>query len=164
MRSSRSKSARFGLAALIFSMLTLTLAPSAAAVEPTEYELVYATAHAQLGDQWQHRAKGPSKFDCSGLVWYAFSQNALATRIGLYRSVAGYYNWFKMRGQASRSDPKPGDLVIWGSNQHIGIYVGDGKAISTLTTRRGVTIHPVFGYLGVRFKTYLHVDLTRPVV
>ena len=34
------------------------------------------------------------------------------------------------------TDPKVGDLVIWGGGTHVGIYVGNGKAISTLTQRR----------------------------
>ena len=86
----------------------------------------------------------------------------LRNRIGGYRSVAGYLKWFKERSLVSREDPQLGDLVIWGRNQHIGIYIGDGLAISTLVTRRGVAIHPVRGYLNIRFKTYLHTTLTRP--
>lgn len=144
-------------------MLALLSVPGAAAAEaPTEYELVYRTAYAQLGDQWKHRARGPNRFDCSGLVWYAFHENDLQDRIGGYRSVAGYVNWFKERGLKSKTDPKVGDLVVWGTNQHIGIYIGEGMAISTLATRRGVAIHPVKGYLNVPFKTYLHTVLTRP--
>jgi hypothetical protein len=42
------------------------------------------------------------------------------------------------------------------------VYIGDGMDISALTTRHGVSIHPVRGYLGVSFKAYLHVDITRP--
>jgi cell wall-associated NlpC family hydrolase len=144
-------------------LLSLATAPVAGATTPmTEAENVVATAKAQLGDRWQHRAKGPNRFDCSGLVWYAFHQNNLHELIGRYRSVAGYFKYFKALGLVSKSDPRIGDLVVWGNNQHIGIYVGDGKAISTLTTRRGVSIHPVKGYLGVYFKAYLHTQITRP--
>lgn len=156
-------SARVGLIAVALTALVQLTAPVAAAATPTtEYDAVYATAHAQLGDQWKFRATGPNQFDCSGLVWYAFHENALQDRIGGYRSVAGYLNWFKDRGLVSRTNPRLGDLVVWGANQHIGIYIGDGLAISTLVTRRGVAIHPVKGYLGIRFKAYLHTTLTRP--
>jgi len=51
---------------------------------------------------------------------------------------------------------------VWGANQHVGIYIGNGMAISTLVTRRGVAIHPVDGYLYIRFKTYLHTQISRP--
>jgi len=62
----------------------------------------------------------------------------------------------------SRDNPRLGDLVVWGANQHIGIYVGGGNAISTLVTKSGVSINPVKGYLGIRFKAYLHTQITRP--
>lgn len=165
MASIHVLSARVGLIAVVITALIQISAPIAAASTPaTEYDLVQATAFGQLGDQWKFRATGPDKFDCSGLVWYAFHENDLQGRIGGYRSVAGYFNWFKARGLVSRSDPLLGDLVVWGANQHIGIYVGNGLAISTLVTRRGVAVHPVKGYLGIRFKAYLHTTLTRPSI
>jgi len=163
-----SKGTRFTRASLIIALLALVAlltAPVTTATEtPTEYELVYGTAAAQLGDQWQFRARGPDLFDCSGLVWYAFHENDLQSHIGGYRSVAGYVNWFKERGLKSRTDPQLGDLVVWGANKHIGIYIGDGMAISTLSTNRGVAVHPVKGYLHMRFKAYLHTNLTFPTV
>ena len=44
--------------------------------------------------------------------------------------------------KTSRTNPKIGDLVIWGAGSHVGIYVGAGKAISTL--RNGVRVHGVY--------------------
>jgi cell wall-associated NlpC family hydrolase len=162
MVSVRYLSARVGLIVVVISVLAQVFSPVAAAATPkTEYELVYATAHAQLGDQWKYRATGPNMFDCSGLVWYAFHEHDLQDRIGGYRSVAGYYNWFRDRGRVSKTNPRKGDLVVWGANQHVGLYIGNGYAISTLTTKRGVSIHPVKGYLGIPFKAYLHTKLTR---
>lgn len=167
MHSVRALSSRFALLAAIIAAFVLFAAPAVGAANvraaaETEYELVYATAHAQIGDQWQYRARGPNWFDCSGLMFFAFDQHGLKLKIGGYRSVSGYYKWFKDQGKVSKTDPQLGDLVVWGNNQHVGLYVGDGMAISTLTTRRGVTIHPVKGYLGIKFKAYLHVDITRP--
>ena len=163
MASFRFLSTRFGLISVALAAVFLLTAPVAAASTPkTDYDAVYKTAHAQLGDQWKFRARGPDKFDCSGLVWYAFHENDLQDRIGGFRGVAGYFKWFKSRGLVSRSNPQVGDLVVWGANQHIGIYIGNGMAISTLVTKRGVAIHPVKGYLGIRFKAYLHVTMTRP--
>ena len=159
----RVAAARFGL--FVFALVTLSIVgvPVAAARAQTEYDRVYATAYAQLGDQWKFQAKGPDVFDCTGLVWYSFKQNDLQDRIGgKYRTVRGFYRWFKNHGKVSRRHPHLGDLIVWGDNQHLGIYIGDGMAISTLTTKSGVSIHPVKGYLGIRFKAYLHVKLTRP--
>jgi cell wall-associated NlpC family hydrolase len=161
----RNISVRLGLIAVLMAAMASVLAPVAAADElpaPTEYDMVYSTAVAHLGNQWKLRGVGPTRFDCSGLVWYAFHSNSLQDRIGGYRSVSGYVKWFAERGLVSKTDPQVGDLVVWGANQHVGIYIGNGMAISTLVTRRGVAIHPVTGYLNIPFKTYLHTTLTRP--
>ena len=65
------------------------------------------------------------------------------------------------RGKASRTNPKVGDLVVWGYGTHIGIYIGGGKAISTLTN--GVRIHGVFA-VTARFTAYIHTGMsTKPV-
>jgi len=163
MRSIRTYFTRVGLLAVVLAALVQVSAPVAAAAIPkTEYDKVYATIHAKLGDQWKERATGPNLFDCSGLVWFGFHENDLQDRIGGYRSVAAYYNWFKQRGLVSKTNPKLGDLVVWGANQHIGFYIGNGYAISTLVTKRGVSVHPVKGYLGIAFKAYLHTQITRP--
>jgi cell wall-associated NlpC family hydrolase len=163
MHSVRALIARFALFAVLGAVMVSIMAPAVAASAPqTEYEKVYATAVAQLGDRWEYRARGPNRFDCSGLMFYAFDQNGLKLKIGGYRSVGGYYRWFKEQGKVSKTNPRLGDLIVWGANQHIGMFIGNGMAISTLTTRNGVSIHPVRGYLGVPFKAYLHVDITRP--
>ena len=44
----------------------------------------------------------------------------------------GYFKWFKERGLVSKTNPRVGDLVVWGNNQHVGLYIGNGQAISTL--------------------------------
>lgn len=164
MASVRKMSARVGLIVVLVTVIASIGVPAvAAASAPTEYDLVYASEMAHLGAQWKERAVGPNQFDCSGLVWFAFHSNNLQDRIGGYRSVAGYLNWFKQRGLVSKTNPQIGDLIIWGANQHIGLYIGNGMAISILITRRGVAIHPVEGYLGIRVKAYLHTSLTRPV-
>jgi len=162
MHSVRAIVARFALFAILGALVLTVIAPAAAAATKTEYEKVYATAAAQLGDKWEYRARGPNTFDCSGLMFYVFDQNGLKLKIGGYRSVGGYYRWFRDQGKVGKTNPQLGDLIVWGDNQHIGMYIGDGMAISTLTTKHGVSIHPVFGYLGIKFKAYLHVDITRP--
>ena len=62
-----------------------------------------------------------------------------AIHTGFLRSARSLYHWFKAHGKASRTNPRVGDLVIWGGGTHIGIYIGRGKAISTLAQRRA---HP----------------------
>jgi len=152
--------ARISLPITLLIGLTLATAGPAAAAE-TDYQKVFSVAKAQLGDPWKHYAKGPHKFDCVGFVWYVYAQNGLKDRIGGYRGVKSYYNWFRSRGLVSKTNPKVGDLIVWGRFKHIGIYIGDGKAISALVNPYGVKIHKVKGYLNVGFKAYLHVKINR---
>jgi hypothetical protein len=43
----------------------------------------------------------------------------------------------------------------------MGIYIGGGMAVSALVNPYGVKVHPVTGYLGMRLKAYLHVNIDR---
>jgi NlpC/P60 family/Bacterial SH3 domain len=140
----------------------LSLAPTttASAASPTaESQQIIRIAKQQLGDPWRHGAIGPSAFDCSGLVIYAFTKagDGKALGGGRLRSARAMYRWFRAHGLASTSNPKPGDLVIWGRGSHVGIYIGGGKAISTLTS--GVRIHRVHA-VTARFTAYLHTRMS----
>ena len=156
-----------GLRALIPVALAcavvLTFAPTStgevAAKQPkTEAQQIIAIAKRQIGDPWRHGATGPRAFDCSGLVNYAFKKAGDLKVIGKgkQRSARALYRYFKARGLASRSNPRPGDLVIWGGGTHVGIYIGKGKAISTLTN--GVHVHGVHA-VRARFSAYLHTGM-----
>ncbi|HEU4572794.1 MAG TPA: NlpC/P60 family protein, partial [Candidatus Limnocylindrales bacterium] len=74
-----------------------------------------------------------------------------------YRSAYAMYSWFRSRGLASRSGAQRGDLVVWGGGSHIGIYLGGGKAISTLTS--GVRIHGVYA-VTAPFTAFLHTHMS----
>jgi NlpC/P60 family/Bacterial SH3 domain len=142
-------------------MAVFLIGAVAPAQSPTEAatpaSVVIANAKAKLGAPWVHYAIGPNSFDCSGLVYYAFNKAGYASRIGGRRSAAGYYTYFRNKGLASRTNPKPGDLVVWGGGSHIGIYIGSGMAISTLTS--GVRIHAV-NAVTAPFTTYLHTGMS----
>ena len=141
-------------------ILSLAPATTVSAAQPTaESQQIIRIAKQQLGDPWRHGAIGPSAFDCSGLVIYAFTKagDGKALGGGRLRSARAMYRWFKAHGLASRSNPKPGDLVIWGRGSHVGIYIGGGRAISTLTS--GVRIHRVHA-VTARFTAYLHTRMS----
>ena len=162
---SPSLGARAFIPALLAGVVLIGLVPAspAAAADPTtEAQQIIQIAKTKLGDPWRYGATGPSAFDCSGLVIYAFKAagDGAAIGNGSYRSARSIYDWFRSRGRASRTNPKIGDLVVWGSGSHIGIYIGNGKAISTL--RNGVRIHGVFA-VTARFTAYLHTGMsTKP--
>jgi cell wall-associated NlpC family hydrolase len=124
----------------------------------SEAQQIIRIARTKLGRPWVHGAAGPRAFDCSGLVIYAFKRagDGRAIANGHLRSARALYHWYKARGLASRSNPRIGDLVIWGRGSHIGIYIGHGKAISTLI--RGVKVHGVFA-VTARFTAYLHTGM-----
>ena len=164
MLSLRSGARAFIPVALAGAIL-ISLAPStpAAAAEPTtEAQQIIKIAEAKLGDPWRFGAIGPNAFDCSGLVIHAFraAGEGRLIRNGKLRSARAMYLYFRSRGLASRSNPKLGDLVVWGGGTHIGIYVGNGKAISTLT--RGVRVHGVFA-VHAAFTAYLHTGVSGSV-
>lgn len=133
--------------------------PVAAASPRTEAQQIISIARQKIGDPWRYGATGPTVFDCSGLVIYAFraAGDKAAVANGRYRSARALYLWYRSRGLASRTNPQPGDLVVWGGGSHIGIYIGNGKAISTLTN--GVRIHGVHA-VGAAFTAYLHTGMS----
>jgi len=69
-------------------------------------------------------AAGPTAFDCSGLVQWAFTQAGISLpRTAAAQSTVGT--------AVSQSQLRPGDLVLFYTPvSHIGIYVGDGKVIN----------------------------------
>ena len=142
--------------AVLFSLAPST--PAAATTATTEAQQIVLIARAKLGAPWRYGAAGPNAFDCSGLVVYAYRRagDAATIRAGSLRSARAIYLYFRARGKASRINPKIGDLVIWGAGTHIGIYIGAGRAVSTLTN--GVHIHGVFA-VTARFTTYLHTGM-----
>ena len=125
---------------------------------PTGAQEVIAIAKSKLGRPWVYGADGPSVFDCSGLVVYAFRMAGIARIVGSSHEVSAYalYARFRALGLASRSGGKPGDLIIWGGGSHVGIYLGNGMAISTLVG--GVRIHGVWA-LTTPFTAFLHTGI-----
>ena len=144
-------------AAVLFGLAPST--PAAASTTTTEAQQIIRIARSQLGDPWRYGAAGPRAFDCSGLVRYAFRRagDYRILKSGALRSARAMYRYFKAHGSAGRSNPRIGDLVIWGGGTHVGIYIGRGKAISTL--RNGVHIHGVFA-VRARFTAYLHTGMS----
>jgi cell wall-associated NlpC family hydrolase len=146
--------------AILFSTGPAT--PASAAMT-NEGQQIVRIAVGKLTAPWRYGAEGPWAFDCSGLVIYAYKKagEGWAIRNGTLRSARSMYLFFKARGKTSRTNPKVGDLVVWGAGSHIGIYIGAGKAVSTL--RSGVRVHGVFA-VTARFTTYIHLGMSaRPL-
>jgi cell wall-associated NlpC family hydrolase len=153
---------RLTLVVVAFAMAAALIpaaAPAPVQASGTQADAVISFAKNQLGKGYRWGAIGLRRYDCSGLVYRTFEEKGLLNKIGGSRKTAtGYYKWFKERGLASRYNPRRGDLVVWGSGAHIGIYIGNGMAISALTN--GVRKHGIYA-LTNRFTAYLHVNISR---
>jgi cell wall-associated NlpC family hydrolase len=80
-------------------------------------------AEAQVGKPYRYAASGPSEFDCSGLVMYAWA----AAGVSMVHSSAGQYTEFP---HVPVSQLSPGDLVFFGSPiHHVGMFVGNGTMV-----------------------------------
>lgn len=143
--------------------LATTIPPTAA--EPgSEAARVIDLAESKLKARWKFAAIGPTRFDCSGLVFWAFREAGLLDRIGdKRRGATGYRNWFTNQGLRTGPDitkARAGDILIWGHGKHAGIYIGDGWAISALVNPYGVRIHR-WNKINNRLTDVLHVQVSR---
>ena len=99
----------------------------------------------KVGDPYVWGAAGPSAFDCSGLVVWAYAQIG----ISLMHFTGDLWN----EGEhVSRSELEPGDLVFFFADLgHVGIYVGNGLMVDAPTTGQVVKVQPIFsGFSGAR--------------
>lgn len=87
-----------------------------------------------LGTPYVYGGTGPGGFDCSGLICRVFEDNG----IHLPRTVTGME---AMGVQVSIEDLAPGDLLIFESPKHVGMYIGEGRFIHSSSYQgRGVVI------------------------
>ncbi|MDF1486839.1 C40 family peptidase [Tessaracoccus caeni] len=89
-------------------------------------------ALAQVGKSYVWGTAGPSTFDCSGLMAYAYGEVGVSlTRSSRAQSTTGT--------AVSKSELRPGDLVFYYSPvSHVGMYIGDGKIVHAANPRRGI--------------------------
>lgn len=124
----------------------------------TNIEAVIAAARSHLGVPYRVGSEGPNLFDCSGLMYRIFEETGQLERIGGARlRAAGYMRWFMSRGRAVASEELAarGDLVIYNHGTHIGIYLGEGRVLSAITS--GVSVHSLRG-ITVPVTAFLKVD------
>jgi peptidoglycan DL-endopeptidase CwlO len=95
-------------------------------------------ALSRLGDPYVWGAVGPSEFDCSGLVMWAYAQ----VGISLPHYTGSQWN---SGVHVSRNDLEPGDLVFFFSNiSHVGMYIGNGLMIDAPNFREVVRVEPIY--------------------
>ncbi|MFF7988598.1 NlpC/P60 family protein [Kitasatospora xanthocidica] len=84
-----------------------------------------SAAASKVGSPYVWGATGPSSFDCSGLMVWAFNQaNVSLPRTSQEQAHAG------TRIGTDLSQAQPGDLLIFYSDaHHVGIYAGNGQVL-----------------------------------
>jgi cell wall-associated NlpC family hydrolase len=98
-----------------------------------------------LGVRYVYGGSSPrSGFDCSGFVRYVYGHFG----IGLAHSSFAQY-WRGRR--VGRWAMKPGDLVFFDGEGHVGIYLGHGRFIHAPHTGTVVKISTMAGWYGARF-------------
>lgn len=114
-----------------FAGSDILLAPSAEAVVPMK-TLAYDNAKAHIGDPYVYGAKGPNKFDCSGLIHWNYTRGKTYKtkweknhpNKSFPRTAQAQYNYSKKVAKKNRS---VGDLVFFydgGGVYHVGYYYG----------------------------------------
>jgi peptidoglycan DL-endopeptidase CwlO len=89
------------------------------------------------GDPYVWGAAGPSSFDCSGLVLWAYAQ----VGISLPHFTGAQWN---MGVHVSRSQLQPGDLVFFYADiGHVGLYIGNGLMVDAPDFGEDVQVQPV---------------------
>jgi len=98
----------------------------------------------RIGYPYVWAAAGPTAFDCSGLVVWAYQQ----VGISLMHFTGDLWN----EGEhVSKSELAPGDLVFFFADLgHVGIYIGNGLMVDAPTFGQNVQVQPVFwnAYVG----------------
>lgn len=93
---------------------------------------VVALAQKQMGKKYVYAAKGPDKFDCSGLTYYVF-KNAVGITLPRTAYAQGYNDSYPKITDVSSL--QIGDLVFFDTSKdsdlcdHVGIYIGGGQFI-----------------------------------
>ena len=90
----------------------------------------------RLGDEYVWGAAGPTTFDCSGLVLWAYAH----VGISLEHFTGDQWN----EGEhIPLSELQPGDLVFMYGLDHVGIYAGNGEMIDAPSTGQVVQIQDI---------------------
>ena len=156
---------------MILSALTaLTMAAGPASahhLKDVEKERTHIKGRARsvVGTPYRSGGTSPSGFDCSGMTRWAFLDHGASLprtsqeQFNIGSTGRGYKRIWK------RSQLLPGDLVFHKTTSaqvgHVGIYIGDGKFIST-TSSSGVRVDSLYDpyYWGSRWVGATRVPAT----
>ncbi|MDR7293006.1 MULTISPECIES: C40 family peptidase [Micrococcaceae] len=97
---------------------------------------IAATALSYQGAPYVWGGNTPAGWDCSGFVRYVYAQHGINLQGRSTHAMLA-------SGQLKRvSNPQPGDLVFQNGNNHVAIYIGNGKVIGAQNPKVGTVIRP----------------------
>ncbi|GIG58930.1 hypothetical protein Lfu02_33020 [Longispora fulva] len=95
-----------------------------------------AFAMAQIGKPYVWAAAGPDSYDCSGLTLAAWAQGGV--------TLGHYTGWQRDASTPiTRSQLQPGDLIFYGGDRHVALYIGDNKVVHAPQPGQNVKIESV---------------------
>jgi cell wall-associated NlpC family hydrolase len=133
-------------------------AVTAPAPKPNVGARIVSIALAQLHKRYAYGSSGPSAFDCSGLVRYAYLRAGVSKVLGGGHSALAMYRWARAQHLASSTRPQIGDVVVYGGGTHVGIYIGRGLVVSALNPRLGIRVTALRG-LTSGFTAFIHTRI-----
>jgi cell wall-associated NlpC family hydrolase len=112
---------------------------------PALAERVVGFAKHLIGVRYSWGGSSPrTGFDCSGFVRYVYGH------FGISLAHSSFADYWRGR-QVGRWAMKPGDLVFFDGEGHVGIYVGHGRFIHAPHTGTVVRISTMSGWYASRF-------------
>ena len=123
--------------------VTTTTVPVESSPVPSESSAAaeaVAAAESRVGDPYVWGAAGPTAFDCSGLVMWAYEQAGIS--LPHYSGAQ-----FSDTTEIPMSDLEPGDLVFPANpGEHVAMYVGNGEIVQAPYTGADVQIVPLSSF------------------
>jgi cell wall-associated NlpC family hydrolase len=123
---------------------TVTSTSAALGAAPGERLKVVGAALSYLGVPYVFGGASRSGVDCSGLIMDAYAA------IGI--SLAHYVPSQDAAGtQITEAEAQPGDLVVFDNEEHIAMYLGNGKIVAAPAPGRNVEIESLSEWSGIAY-------------
>lgn len=100
------------------------------------------SAYSAIGAPYVWGASGPDSFDCSGLVCWCYGWGRGRTTYDMIASLQSTGSWKTSMDQLAYGD------LVFPSDGHVGIYVGNGMMIHAPSPGRTVCEAPVYAFIG----------------
>jgi peptidoglycan DL-endopeptidase CwlO len=109
-------------------------APAPAPIpQPSVGDKALQAAQSKVGSPYVYGAAGPSSFDCSGLVQWAYKQAGVnLPRTSQAQLSAG--------APVALADLRPGDVVSFNGGGHSALYAGNGNVVHASTSGQPVKV------------------------